>query len=52
MRTKVKCEFNIVLFGSYEMTRQYLDINTNKLIGNQKFGGRFGIELTPNSIAL
>jgi hypothetical protein len=35
-----------------EATHQYLDINTNKLIGNQKFGGGCGIELTPNSLAI
>jgi hypothetical protein len=34
-----------------EATSQYLDINTNKLIGNKKFGGGFGIELTPNTLA-
>jgi hypothetical protein len=40
------CPFPIIA------TKQYLDINTNKLIGNKKFGGGFGIELTPNTFAL
>ena len=34
-----------------EATSRYLDINTKKLIGNKKFGGGSGIELTPNSLA-
>jgi hypothetical protein len=35
-----------------EATRNYLDINTNRLSNNTKVLGGFGIELTPNGFAL
>jgi len=33
-------------------THEYLEINTNKISKCQKFGGGFGIELSPNSFCL